>query len=64
MWGGGGGGGGGGGRGGGKPAGICCPPCHNQEFQELEYGKLPDSVLLMCKIPIYGIKAITKSMDS
>ena len=30
----------------------------------MEFGKPPDSVLLMCKIPIYGIRAITKSVDS
>ena len=39
---------------------------HNliEEFQEIEFGKLSYSVLLMCKIPIYGIRAITKSVDS
>ena len=35
-----------------------------KEFQEMEFGKLPASVLIMCKIPIYGIRAITKSVDS
>ena len=44
--------------------GYVAPHILIEEFQEKEFGKLPYSVLFMCKIPIYGIRAITKSVDS